>query len=124
MVRTCAAAGCSNTNSDGISLFKFPKDKLMRKKWADQVKRHREKWEPTDHSVLCSKHFEESCFSSDQLLTVSLGLGKKKASLKSDAVPTLFSKPKRKTLEENPPAKRRRSEAYEKRERQRVSYFH
>ena len=121
MVRTCVAAGCSNTNSDGVSLFQFPKDKVMRKKWADQVKRHRDKWEPTDHSVLCSKHFEQSCFSTDQLLAQSLGLGKFKPSLKSDAVPTLFSK--RKAQEINPPAKRRRSEAYKKRERQRVSYF-
>ena len=68
-VRTCVAAGCSNTNKDGVRLFQFPKDKARRKKWADQVKRHRDKWEPTDHSVLCSKHFEDLCFLPDTLLT-------------------------------------------------------
>ena len=61
----------------------------MRKKWADQVKRHRGKWEPTEHSMLCSKHFEQSCFEKDTFLTQSLGLGKKKARLNPDAVPVL-----------------------------------
>ena len=50
----------------------------MRKKCADQVKRYRDKWEPTEHSVLCSKHFEGSCFEQGTLLMQSLGLGKKK----------------------------------------------
>ena len=65
MACRCVAVGCRNTHKDGISLFLFPKDSSMRKKWADlvktrvyNVKRHREKWEPTEHSVLCSKHFE------------------------------------------------------------------
>ena len=95
MVRTCVAAGCNNTNKDGVNLFKFPKEKTLRKRWADQVKRHRDKWDPTDHSVLCSKHFEESCFAVDTLLAETLGLRKKKARLNLDAVPTIFRKPKR-----------------------------
>ena len=49
----------------------------MRKKWADQVKRHRGKWEPTEHSVLWSKHFEQSSFEKDTFLTQSLGQGEK-----------------------------------------------
>ena len=129
MVKTCVAAGCSNTYKEGVSLFHFPKDSVMRKKWADQVKKIRDKWEPTDHSVLCSKHFEESCFETDTLLMGSLGLGKKKIYLKADAVPTLFSKPisalKRTTPSEASPVpeqKRRKSAAYEKRERARVSF--
>lgn len=118
------AAGCSNTHKDGVSLFRFPRDRVMRKKWADQVKRHRAKWEPTDYSALCSRHFEQSCFRLDTLLTQSLGLGKKKASLNPDAVPTLFWKPV-KSKEGNQcgvsqPTKKRKSAAYEKRERLRV----
>ena len=97
----------------------------MRKKWVDQVKMYRDKWEPTEHSVLCSKHFEKSCFEQGTLLMQSLGLGKKKACLKPDALPTSFSRPtslKRKSqLEAVPMQKRRKSMAYEKRECARVS---
>ena len=57
-------------------------------------------------------------------LMLSLGVGKKKPSLKPDAVPTIFSKPlshgsKRSCDFENPAPKRR--SAYEKREQCRVS---
>ena len=71
--------------------------------------------------MLCSLHFEQSCFIADTILTQSLGLGKKKATLKPDAVPTLFAKPvsKRKLEMDPPPAKKKRS-AYEKRESCRV----
>ena len=125
MVKTCVAAGCNKSNSDGVSLHKFPRDKTLRKKWIDQVKRHRDKWEPTDYSVLCSNHFEKSCFMPDRVLMQSLGMGKKKPCLKPDAVPTLFTKPTRITMKricdvDNPPPKKRRS-AYEKREQYRVS---
>ena len=87
------------------------------------MKRHRDKWKPTEYSVLFSLHFEQSCFTADTILTQSLGLGKKKATLKPDAVPTLFTKrvtSKRKSDMDQPPPKKRRS-AYEKREHRRVS---
>ena len=38
-------------------------------------------------------NFEESCFMLDTILIQSLGIGKKKACLKSDAVLILFTKP-------------------------------
>ncbi len=122
MVKTCVAAGCNNSNQDGVSLHKFPSNSALRKKWVDQVKRHRDKWEPTAYSVLHSQYFEPSCFMADSILSQSLGLGKKRACLKPDAVPTLFSKPvcgKRKVEWECLPPKKR--SAFEKRERCRVS---
>ena len=101
----------------------------MRKKWADQVKRTRDKWDgPTDHSVLCSCHFEEHCFEAEVRLAESLGVdSKKKPRLKADAVPTLFQRPassKRPSMDavaEPEQPKKKRRVAYEKRERQRVS---
>ena len=33
MVVKCVAAGCSRTHSDGVSLFKFPKDPARRQEW-------------------------------------------------------------------------------------------
>ena len=38
MVKRCVAAGCSNTNADGVSLFKFPKDEKLCAQWIKQVK--------------------------------------------------------------------------------------
>lgn len=132
MVCRCVAAGCNKTHKDdGVSLYLFPKDVALRKKWADQVKRTRDKWEPTEHSVLCSDHFEDSCFEQDCKLSIAMGLGKRKPRLKADAIPTLFDKPeslKRSLVpaEDAQPKKKARS-AYEKRERARVcllnSYF-
>ena len=81
MVKTCVAAGCNNSNQDGVSLHKFPSHCALRKKWVDQVKRHRDKWELTAYSVLCSEHFEPLCFMADSILSQSLGLGKKRACL-------------------------------------------
>ena len=46
------AAGCSNTHKDGVHLFHFPKDARLKKKWTDQVRRTRDKWQPAEHSVL------------------------------------------------------------------------
>ena len=127
MVCRCVAAGCNNTHKDGCSLFLFPKDASLRKKWAAQVRRTRDKWMPTDHSVLCNKHFEDSCFEESTRLSEAMGMGKRmKPRLKPDAVPTIFAKPPllKRPLEEGQgsatnPKKKRRS-AYEKRERQRV----
>lgn len=125
MVCRCVAAGCSNTHKDGFSLFHFPKDANLRKKWADQVSRTRDKWMPSDHSVLCSKHFEESCFEESTRLSIAMGMEKRmKPRLKPDAVPTIFPKPpllKRPLAkgQESATPKKRRS-AYEKRERRRV----
>ena len=59
MGKRCVAAGCTLTHKGGVHLYGFPKDPALRKQWAMQVKRTRDKWEPTYHSRLCSKHFEE-----------------------------------------------------------------
>ena len=75
MSKRCVAAGCSSTHKDGVHLYGFPKDSGLRKKRADQVRRTRDKWEPTDHSRLCGKHFEEHCFEIYSKLSESLGLG-------------------------------------------------
>lgn len=124
MVWRCVAAGCSLTHKDGVSLFYFPKDPALRKKWADQVMRTRDKWGPTDYSVLCSKHFEDHCFQQDSKLSESMGLGKRKARLRVDAIPTLFEKPatlKRNSAASETPAPKKRRDAFEKRERSRVN---
>ena len=93
MVRRCVAAGCTNTYSDNISLYKFPRDPVLRHKWVKQVQRTRSQWSgPSEHSVLCSKHFSDDCFQPDSAIAASMGLQKRR-SLKPDAVPTHFERP-------------------------------
>lgn len=134
MVRRCVAAGCSNTPSDTITLFKFPNDPVIRDKWVKQVRRTRAEWTATEHSVLCSEHFTEDCFEADAALAQSFCLSKRKR-LKVDAIPTIFHRPsaehstlgqdlprKRQRIADTPtgPSKRSRS-AIEKRERATIS---
>ena len=87
------------------------------------AKSYRDKWKPTQYSVLCSLHFEQSCFTADTKLTQSLGLGKRKEKLKPDAVPTLFTK--RVTLQRksdmDQPQPNKRKSVYKKHEHHRVS---
>ena len=92
MVNRCVAAGCSNTPSDRVSLFRFPKDKVLRNKWEKQVQRTRAKWKVTEHSYLCSEHFTEDSFEVDSEIASKFGL-KKRRRLKSGAIPTIFHRP-------------------------------
>ena len=142
MVKRCVAAGCSNTYSDGVSLFHFPKDHARRQQWIKQVQWTRSQWKgPSEHSVLCSDHFNEDCFEPDTAIASSLGLDKPRRRLKADAVPTVFKRVaapvlaatgKRLACEgpgssstdpEGSQSKKVRRGAYEKRERARVCHF-
>ena len=93
MVKSCVAAGCSKTSSDGVSFFKFPSDPVLRQRWTKQVQRTRACWNgPSPHSVLCINHFSEDCFEPDSAIAASMGLTKRRR-LKQDAIPTIFDKP-------------------------------
>ena len=93
MVKHCVATGCSNTYSDNLSLFKFPKDPALRRKWVKNVQRTRALWsDPSEYSVLCSQHFDSSCFEPDSELASQMDMQKHRK-LKDDAVPTLFERP-------------------------------
>ena len=93
MVKRCGAAECSNTYSDGVHLFKFPRDPAIRQQWVKQVQRTRAQWSgPSEHSILCSKHFTDSCFEPDSVLASKMGI-KKCRRLKDDAIPTIFERP-------------------------------
>ena len=141
MVKRCIAAGCSNTHSDGVSLFHFPRDPSLRLQWTRQVQRTRDGWKgPSDYSVVCSEHFTSDCFEEDSTIAAKFGIEKKRR-LKPNAVPTVFlranssstqsssvhdtntegqcSSRKRAGEEVSVPVEKKRT-AYEKRERSRV----
>ena len=56
---------CKNTSyTPGIKMHAFPKDPKTRQKWVQFVRKHRLDFkELTKHSLLCSAHFEDSCYS-------------------------------------------------------------
>ena len=93
MVKTCVAANCSNKKSPTVSLFNFPKDPKLHQKWIKNVQRTRAVWKgPTPNSVLCSKHFESSCFEPCYDLAAKAGI-KIRRKLKPGAIPTIFKRP-------------------------------
>ena len=89
MVKNCVAV----TYGHSVSLFKFPKDRALRQKWIRNVQKTIANWDgPSEHSVLCSQHFESSCFEVDSELAAQMGIQKRRR-LKPDAVPTVFDRP-------------------------------
>lgn len=75
--RYCVAGGpnnisCKNNSySEGIAMHQFPKDPTFRCKWVKFVQKHRVDFaEPINqYAVLCSAHFEESCYTRKLSLT-------------------------------------------------------
>ena len=57
MVNRCVVGGCSNTNKDGVTCHRFPKEKSARQKWERFVQSTRKNWKCTDHSIICGAHF-------------------------------------------------------------------
>ena len=54
MVKRCVAAECSNTYSDNVSLYKIPRDPILRQQWAKQVQSTRAQLSgPSEHSQFC-----------------------------------------------------------------------
>lgn len=96
MPRQCAAVGCHEKNGLGtpFSFHSFPRDKALRKAWTLKVNRMDVKtkrlWQPKDCDVLCSKHFEPSCFPDKLRLANTFGF-KFKADLVPGAIPTIFN---------------------------------
>ena len=61
----CAAVGCSSETgkTKNISIFRLPRDKLLRKEWLHKLKRTNLPAE--DNIRICHLHFTEDCFERD-----------------------------------------------------------
>ena len=59
MPRRCVYYNCSTRDNN---LYLWPSDPVIRRQWTAFVTRKRDKWRPSDASVLCGKHFAEGCF--------------------------------------------------------------
>lgn len=95
----CVAGGprsvsCNNNSkTQGVSLHLFPRDKVIYNQWIRFVQRHRANWQPSKTSVLCSVHFQSSCFEQRADLnlkdTADTSLFRSRRWLKKDATPTI-----------------------------------
>ena len=93
---SCVVPGCKSgygTKSKfppGVSKHHFPKDEASRECWRKAIPR--ENWTPTDSSVICGLHFEESDFLSerDDKNVYRNNGDLKLRRLKKEAIPRLF----------------------------------
>jgi hypothetical protein len=77
-------------------MHKFPSDKTRsdeRRLWTKFVRRHRVNFSPTQYSVVCSAHFEPSCYPQNFSLDIPEHLRPKTRYLKPDALPTIDTVP-------------------------------
>ena len=67
----CVAGGPNNVSctngqhTEGVSIHTFPnanKEPERHGVWVKFVRKHRPSWNPSQTSVLCGSHFEDSCF--------------------------------------------------------------
>ena len=62
MVRRCVAAACYSTVRGRCEALSVSEDLEQRRKWEEQVRQTRDRWEAPSHSfVLCSRYFEVGC---------------------------------------------------------------
>ncbi|XP_023821419.1 zinc finger protein 570 isoform X2 [Oryzias latipes] len=116
MPSRCVAAGCSNTSSESVSVYKFPKQETLLKQWTKQVQRTRANWVPTASSTLCSEHFEADCFEEKPQLMKDMGMHVRyKKVLKPNAIPTIFKRSLVGTSETETPSTSSGSSQYKKR---------
>ena len=73
---------------------RFPKDVAVRQQWLREIRRHT--FTPSDTSVVCSDHFEESCYEVSRL----------RRRLRTGAVPTIFKHLIKVRKERKPPKQR------------------
>ena len=80
-------------NKTVIPTFRFPADESRREIWTSRVPQLN--WTPSNNSVLCEKHFEESCFKTERNDIRNDRRKQRKGELqrkelKDDAVPTIW----------------------------------
>lgn len=102
----CAAFGCNSLSGrEKVNFFRFPKDKKLRKVWCNKIGRANSAskykvYSPNKNSRLCSLHFEEDQFTHSASFLETIGFKATfRRTLKTDAVPTIFSVTAGKRLE-------------------------
>ena len=88
---TSNGSSCQNTSyCKGVKMHYFPSNEEIRRKWVAFVRRHHHNWKPSSTLVLCSVHFEPTCYERRLDITgIPSELKLKKNRLLKDAVPTI-----------------------------------
>ena len=89
----CAVVGCKTGNKMPGRIqyqqFSLPATKGMRAKWLENINRD---FTPTPHTRICAKHFKASDFVPQNENLDAHGKPKKKMTMKTSAIPSLFLK--------------------------------
>lgn len=89
----CGVGGkvsCNNScHVKGISMHSFPEDEKVRKCWVKFVRKHVPTFKVTKSSVLCSAHFEKSCYDPVYFMDIPEELKPRARYLLPGSVPTL-----------------------------------
>ncbi|KAE8294904.1 hypothetical protein D5F01_LYC05826 [Larimichthys crocea] len=65
--RKCVFPGCRNLQSSSVTLFKFPRDEQLKRRWVDFVVGHGDReLKITTNTRLCSDHFTPESFTNFQ----------------------------------------------------------
>ncbi|XP_057682229.1 uncharacterized protein LOC130909582 isoform X2 [Corythoichthys intestinalis] len=99
MPRRCVAMYCSQSKG---KLYEWPKDSRARK-WTSFVRTKRMNFTPSSSSVLCYKHFKDTCFHNRSAYDQGFA---KKLLLNATAVPTIHLPPQDQQQVQNPPVQR------------------
>lgn len=86
---------------NGISLHNSPTDKAGDTKWKRFIEIHRGNFKPDDRFVICSRHFDPSCFQR------TFHMPGAKRVLKPGSIPTIWSPESSQQSETNQSRKRR-----------------
>ena len=90
----CCVPGCSNRRSKRpeLSFHTFPSSQVMRRRWIQSIRRDiGPNFQVTANTVVCSAHFELSCYYPSVNVEVGETSRRHCRRLKKDSVPSLFS---------------------------------
>nr|CAH7722834.1 unnamed protein product [Callosobruchus chinensis] len=94
MPSSCCVPLCNSNyrETDRVTVFKFPKDVVKRKKWSRAI--DRDDFTIKNSSVICIKHFEESFLIRNDTAVrpdgTILTVPRTRIKLSADAIPTIF----------------------------------
>ena len=100
----CSVVGCDYKKwpKDGTyQSFQLPTEPNLRKKWLTQLNRDQTFNHETKSASVCIRHFEANAFLSAEENKTTRGKMKKRKSLNSTALPTLFLRPEKGTMHGN-----------------------
>lgn len=93
--RICSGLGCTKNpvRNPELRFHQFPRDRKRHKVWVGAVRRidFGRPLTPSSNAKLCSQHFTSDTYTRDLRLLTVAGFTTKQASLKNDAVPSLFA---------------------------------